>query len=355
MRIFQVIPCFVFGGAEIMCETLLYAQREAGHEVVAVSLFDYHSPITERIENAGIKIYYMGKRPGPDLSMTGKLKKLFAAERPDAVHVHLNAIKYVAPAAKKAGVRCVYTVHNLAEKDASGIAREMNRYFFKKGIATPVALSEKIKQSVIDTYSLCESDVPVVFNGIDLSKCQTKQSYELKSPIELLHVGRFFEQKNHRGLIDAFASVVKKHPCTTLRLVGDGALIEPTREYVNELGLSERVIFEGAQANVYPYFANADIFLLPSLYEGMPITLIEAMGSGLPIVATAVGGVPDMLTDGKSASLTKTSSEAVAEAICSLIESEELRERYGRAAAADAEIFSAKIMAERYVEVYLQK
>ena len=79
MKIFQVIPCFAFGGAEIMCENMLYSLRAAGHEVAAVSLFDYHSPITERIESAGIKIYYMGKRPGPDLTMTGKLKRLFAA------------------------------------------------------------------------------------------------------------------------------------------------------------------------------------------------------------------------------------------------------------------------------------
>lgn len=355
MKIFQVIPCFAFGGAEIMCENLLYAERAAGHDVAAVSLFDYHSPITERIEGAGIKIYYLGKRPGPDFSMTGKLKKLFLSERPDAIHVHLNAIKYAAPAAKKACVRCVYTVHNLAQKDAEGIAREMNRRFFKKRIATPVALSEKIRQSVADTYGMELEDIPVIFNGIDLSKCQKKLSYELGEQIELLHVGRFFEQKNHRGLIDAFATVKQKHPRAILRLLGDGALFEQTKQYVNELGLSDSVIFEGAKANVYPYFANADIFLLPSLYEGMPITLIEAMGSGLPIVATAVGGVVDMLTDGESASLTDTSPDSVSDAVCALIESEELRAKYGAAAIIDSERFSAEIMAEKYVEAYLQK
>lgn len=355
MKIFQVIPCFAFGGAEIMCENLLYAQRDAGHDVAAVSLFDYHSPITERIEAAGIKIYYLGKRPGPDLSMTGKLKKLFLSERPDAVHVHLNAIKYAAPAAKKAGVRCVYTVHNLAEKDASGIAREMNRSFFKKGVATPVALSERIRDSVVSTYGLHAEDVPVIFNGIDLSKCKRKQTYALNKEIELLHVGRFFEQKNHRGLIDAFALVKAAHPTARLRLVGDGALIEEIRSCADERGVAGNVIFEGAQANVYPYFEAADIFLLPSLFEGMPITLIEAMGSGLPIVATAVGGVPDMLKDGQSASLTDCTPEAVAAAVCALIEDASLRERYGRAAADASLRFSAKIMAESYIALYGKK
>ena len=355
MKIFQVIPCFVFGGAEIMCETLLYAQRDAGHEVAAVSLFDYHSPITERIENAGIKIYYMGKRPGPDLTMTGKLKRLFAAERPDAIHVHLNAVKYTVPAAHKNGIRCVYTVHNLAEKDASGISREMNRHFFKKKMATPVALSEKIKRSIAETYGLKESEIPTIFNGIDLSRCQVKSSYAIGERIELLHVGRFFPQKNHKGLIDAFKIIKQARPEATLRLLGDGSLLEEIKAYAKEQCLEDSVIFEGAKADVYPYLASADIFMLPSLYEGMPITLIEAMGSALPIVATAVGGVPDMLTDGHSAALTDCTPEAVAAATLEVIGSEELREKYGRAAKADAERFSAKIMAERYVEVYLQK
>ena len=355
MKIFQVIPCFAFGGAEIMCENLLYAQRNAGHEVAAVSLFDYHSPITERIENAGIKIYYMGKRPGPDLSMTGKLKRLFAAERPDAVHVHLNAVKYTVPAAHKNSIRCVYTVHNLADKDASGIAREMNRRFFKKKKATPVALSEKIKRSIAETYELKESEIPTIFNGIDLSRCKAKQDHKLGERVELLHIGRFFPQKNHKGLIDSFKIIKQARPDATLRLLGDGSLLEEIKAYTREQGLEDSVIFEGARADVYPYLASADIFMLPSLYEGMPITLIEAMGSGLPIVATAVGGVPDMLTDGHSAALTDCTPEAVAVATLELIGKEELREKYGRAAKADAERFSAKIMAERYVEVYLQK
>lgn len=355
MKIFQVIPCFAFGGAEIMCENMLYSLNAAGHEVAAVSLFDYHSPITERIENAGIKIYYMGKRPGPDLTMTGKLKRLFAAERPDAIHVHLNAVKYAVPAAHKNGIRCVYTVHNLAEKDASGIAREMNRRFFKKQMAIPVALTEKIKESVAATYGLAKDQIPTIFNGIDLSRCRAKSSYATGDRVELLHVGRFFPQKNHRGLIDAFKIIKQARPEATLRLLGDGSLLEEIKAYAKEQGLEDSVIFEGAKADVYPYLSGADIFMLPSLYEGMPITLIEAMGSGLPIVATAVGGVPDMLTDGQSARLTDCTPEAVAAAALELIGSEELRAKYGRAALCDSERFSAKIMAERYLEVYLQK
>ena len=356
MKIIQVIPSFAFGGAEIMCENLLYAQKRLGHDVIAVSLFDNHSPIAQRIEDSGIKIYFMGKKPGLDLSIKRKLKKLFKAERPDAVHVHLNAIKYAAPAAKAAKVgKCVYTVHNVAEKDAPGFSKILNKYFFKHSMAMPVALSETVQDSIAKLYGICKCRVPVVFNGIDLSKCIVKEDYSATDSFELLHIGRFFEQKNHDGLLRAFAKVNQKYPNTRLRLVGAGELKAQSEELACELGIDHAVIFEGAQANVYPYLAAADIFVLPSIYEGMPITLIEAMGSALPIVATAVGGVPDMLTDRENALLCQCDVDAVADACIELIENEELRAQYGRAALEAADRFSAEKMVRSYTEIYSQK
>ena len=356
MKIVQVIPSFAFGGAEIMCENLLYAQRDLGHDVLAVSLFDLHTPITDRIEAAGIKIAFMGKKPGLDLSMKKKLKKLFKAERPDAIHVHLNAIKYAAPAARAAKVKkCVYTVHNLAEKDAAGFSRKLNAYFFSHKMAKPVALSEVIKQSIADTYGIRPCTVPVVLNGIDLSKCIQKTDYKLEGGARLLHVGRFFAQKNHAGMLRAFKLVLDAHPDAKLTLVGDGELRAECEELVRSLGIADSVIFEGLQSNVYPYLHEADIFMLPSLYEGVPITLIEAMGTALPIVASNVGGIPDMLADGESAMLCEPSEESIASACIKLIESEQLRASCGRAALDASVRFSALTMAESYISIYSQK
>lgn len=356
MKILQVIPSFALGGAETMCENLLYSLRAQGHDVVAVSLFDSRTPITDRLEAARIKIFFMGKRPGPDFSMRGKLKKLFAAERPDVVHVHLNAIKYAAPAAKAAKVKkCVYTVHNLAQKDASGIAQKMNARYFSKKIAFPVALSPIVRDSVADLYGIDPATIPVIYNGIDLSRCLQKQTYCERESLELLHIGRFMPQKNHAEMIRAFALIHKKHPKTRLRFVGDGALCAECKALTNELALSESIIFEGAQANVFPYLQNADAFILPSLYEGIPITLIEAMGTGLPIVASAVGGVVDMLSDGESALLCSPDAESIAARCCELIGSCQKREALGRAALEASKRFSAELMAKKYVEVYAEQ
>jgi glycosyltransferase involved in cell wall biosynthesis len=356
MKIIQVIPSFAFGGAEIMCENLIYALKKQGHEVSAISLFDSRTPIAERIEAAGISIRYLGKKPGLDLSIKGKLKKIFKEERPDAVHVHLNAIKYAAPAAKAARVgRCVYTVHNVADKDASGFSRKLNHYFFKHSMATPVALTSTVKESITDVYGICPCKISVVFNGIDLAKCIRKESYQLGESIEILHVGRFFAQKNHAGMLEAFKKIHDEIPKAHLRLIGDGELRDATEQLARELGIEDAIIFEGKQANVYPYLHGADLFILPSLYEGMPITLIEAMGSALPIVATEVGGIPDMLSDGESALLCPCDPDAVADACIKLLRDDFLRERLGRGALDAAQKFSAEEMAEKYVEVYSKK
>ena len=168
----------------------------------------------------------------------------------------------------------------------------------------------------------------------------------------LLHIGRFNAQKNHRGLLEAFAQVVASHPDCRLHLVGDGDLEEETVRQADMLGIREKVSFLGNQTNVYPFLQEADLFLLPSRFEGMPMTIIEAMGTGLPIVASAVGGVPDMLKDGSSGLLVSCDPDEIAQAILRLLVQEDLRKALGTNALEDSVKFSAEHMVRCYVDVY---
>lgn len=354
MKIIQVLPYFCFGGAETMCENLAYALTQLGHDVTVVSLYGEHTPISARMEEKGVSIRYLDKKLGLDLSMIPKLTKLFKTEKPDVVHTHLDVIKYAVPAAKLAGVkRCVHTVHNVAEKEAEGsLQRLTNGFFFRRGWSIPVALSLQVGKTIQSFYGLPESAVPVVYNGTELSRCVVKERYDLGQQVNLLHIGRFNPQKNHARVVEAFALLCQRYPRCHLNLVGDGESRQDIQELAQKRGVADKITFAGVQSNVYPYLAQADLFLLPSDYEGIPMTIIEAMGTGLPIVATAVGGVPDMLRDGESGLLVPCDVEAVANACTRLVEDQTLREKLGRAALADSVHFSAQTMAKGYLDIY---
>ena len=353
MKIMQVIPYFCFGGAETMCENLTYALTAVGHDVTVVSLISDRTPIARRMEENGIRIHYLDKKLGLDLSMIPRLINIMKQEKPDVVHTHLNVIKYAAVAARLCGIRCVHTVHNVAHEEAEGRLQKItNTIYFRRGWAVPVALSPKVQATILSFYGLKEEQVPMIYNGVDLGKCCPKEDCSLSKPARLLHIGRFNEQKNHKGLLEAFIQIVKTFPDCCLQLIGDGDLEEETRNHVKDLGLQEKVQFLGSQTNVYPFLQEADIFLLPSKFEGMPMTIIEAMGTGLPIVASAVGGVPDMLEDGVSGILVPCDPDAVAQAVLQLLEQKDLREKLGTHALENSRRFSAEYMAQRYCDIY---
>lgn len=353
MKILQVIPYFCFGGAETMCENLTYALRQAGHSVTVVSLYGERTPISLRMEKAGVKVRYLDKKLGLDLSMVPKLVRIIKEEAPDAVHTHLDVIKYAVAAARIAGVRhCIHTVHNVAEEEAEGrLQKIINGTYFRLGWSTPVALSPKVQDSIVAFYGRKKARVPVIYNGIDLSRCIPKVDYAAET-VRMIHIGRFNHQKNHRGVLEAFALLLKTCPNCCMDLLGDGELRPKMEEYARELEIADRVRFLGNQQNVYDYLHEADIFLLPSHFEGMPMTILEAMGTGLPVVATRVGGVPDMLTDGESGLLTEIEPEAVAQTLELLVEDRILRERMGRNALEESRKFSSRTMAENYVRLY---
>lgn len=354
MKILQVIPNLCFGGAEILCENLTCALKDMGHQVVVVSLYAERTPISQRMEAAGITIRYLDKKLGLDVSMVPKLRRLFLEEKPDVVHTHLDVIKYAALAAKLAGVsKCVHTVHSVAEKEAGGPAQKaVNGFYFRHGLSVPVALSQEIQASIVRFYGLPAGKVLVIRNGIDLSKCRSKEDYRAGHPVRIVHVGRFDVPKNHPGLLRAFRLLLEKHPDCRLILVGDGDSRQEMEALAAELGIAGQVEFCGMQKDVHPYLYDADIFVLTSVYEGNPMTILEAMGTGLPIAATAVGGIPDMVTDGEDALLTSCRDEDIAGALGRLVEDESLRARLGRAAREHSVRFSAQTMAENYCRVF---
>ena len=352
MKVIQIIPMFGMGGAEIMCETLSYQLKKQGIGVIVVSLYDFKSAITERMEQAGIDIRYMKKKSGFDLSMIWKLRELFKKEAPDVIHTHLSSALYAVPASVGLVVKRIHTVHNIAEKELIKPVRWAYKFFYKHMGLIPVALSEQVKISIIEEYELEDTVVPVVYNGVDLSKCKEKVEYSIGERMKILHIGRFAEAKNHEGLLRAFRIFNEMYPESELWLVGDGALRSQIEAYVEENKLNKNVTFWGIQQEVYELLCSADVFCLPSIYEGMPMTIIEAMATGIPIVATRVGGIPDMVGDSESALLINVDVKELVDSLIMLINNAEKRAELGKQAKMQSKRFSAEIMGADYASIY---
>ena len=134
--------------------------------------------------------------------------------------------------------------------------------------------------------------------------------------------------------------------------MGDGDLRADMEALAREKGIDDTVEFCGMQSNVYPYLHEADIFTLPSIYEGNPMTIIEAMGTGLPIAASRVGGIPDMIFDGESGLLVEPEPQSIRDGLARLVEDGALRQRLGENAKAQSQQFSAEQMARDYIACY---
>jgi glycosyltransferase involved in cell wall biosynthesis len=352
MKIVQVMPDFGLAGAETMVENLSCGLAAEGCDVLVISFFDLHTAITERIENRGIKIKYLGKKRGFDPSIISKMRKIIKAYQPDVIHTHRYVLPYAFLASMGFKAKRVHTVHSVAQKEQTKVGKNINRVLFRYFNVVPVALSKEIQRTIQEVYGLPDNRIPVVFNGIDLSRCIVKESYARKDTFTVLHIGRFMDVKNHELLLRSFARFKGQHSDARLQLLGDGELKENMMQLAGQLNITDAVEFAGLQSNVYPWLHNADVFILPSKFEGMPMTLIEAMGTGLPIIASNVGGIPDMLSSQKEALLIEPKEEKIIEALEMVYSDAKKREYWGRNALQRSSLFSSQAMARKYLQLY---
>lgn len=354
MRVLQVIPELKLAGAQIMVENLSLELIKQGCTVKVVSLYSEVTPVSERLKANGVEVNYLNKKSGLDIGVIGRLRRIILKYKPDVIHTHSYALKYAIVA--KTGLHCqplVHTIHNLADKETTKSNLILEKILFQKRDAVPVAISPLIKRSIMEYYNLASDYVPMIFNGIDVEKYEPKTEYSfMNDEIRIIHIGRFQEQKNHEMIIEAMSMLAAQYPKVKLYLFGEGPLKNEIQELVIREKLNGNVIFAGMTRSPDIELKRSDLFILPSKWEGMPITLIEAMACALPIVATPVGGVPDMVQDQNSALLVKNCAQSLADGIERLIKDESLRKKLGKNARKNVISFSSREMGKEYLNLY---
>ena len=268
MKVITVIPTLELAGAEVMCKNLVLELNNKNYEVIVVSLYNRETIITQLLKDKGIRVIFLDKKPGFDITIISKLKRIFINEKPNVIHTHLDSLKYSFVAAKMAGnPRCVHTMHNLAEKESGRIARIINKIAFRYAGVVPVALSNEIQRSIMAVYKLEKKDVPIIYNGIDINECVPKTDYNVnESKVIFINVARFMYQKNHEMLIESYKKLTEQVIDTELWLVGRGELLGKIKEHVEKLHISNQVRFWGERTDVLALLNKADVFVLPSLY-----------------------------------------------------------------------------------------
>lgn len=247
----------------------------------------------EEIESLGGRVYYTSAFPRHLFRNYRETRAILARREWDVIHVHGNAAIYTLPIklAKKYGYPCrIMHSHNVRTKK--------NAYYLihmchRKGISRQA--THKLACSVAaGEWMFPKTDFHVIHNAIDAgsyrfdseSRHRVRREYGLDGKVVVGHIGRFVLQKNHSFLLNTFRLFREQCPNAVLMLVGDGELEETVKTQAKELGILDAVLFLGRQSNVGEWLSAMDVFVLPSVYEGLGLVLLEAQCNGLPCVVS---------------------------------------------------------------------
>jgi glycosyltransferase involved in cell wall biosynthesis len=293
--------------------------------------------------------------------MYWRLRAAIHAFQPHIVHTHRYVLRYALPfVVGQSSPKCVHTVHNIAEREVTRLGRHINRIAFRAGVKA-VAIGDEVSASLTRVYGL--RDPPLIRIGIPIADydAKGKQGGAVRlrlgiapSDVVFTCVGRFTEQKHQGLLLRAFAEAFGSTDGARLLFVGDGPDRQMIEALAKSLSVERRVSFLGVRRDIPAILADTDVFVLASRWEGTPLSVMEAMVAGKAVLATRVGSVPEMLSDGVSGLLIPPENlAALRDALRRLFSDQGLRERLGARAMTEAKgAFSAEAMAHRYEELY---
>lgn len=358
IRVLEALATLRRAGAEQVAVALACGLPAARFETGVVTLYDaFPGGLDSVLEERGVPVWRLGKRRGLDPRMWPRLARVLREYRPDVIHTHSYVLRYALPAwaFTRRGV-VVHTVHNVAEKEVDAFGRVIHRMAFRAGVR-PVAVSGEVARSFRAVYRF--EPAAVIPNGVAMPGAVEPGAREAwrtahgfaPGDLVVASVGRFDPQKNPLGLIAAFARAAAGRTAMRLAMAGEGSLLEASRALAGKLGA--RVSFLGLLGCVPDMLASCDLFLLASHWEGAPMAVIEAMAAGLPVVATAVGGLPELVVDGVTGLLTPPGDEAaLAGALAEMTDRPDKRRRFGAEARVRAARFDVGAMVESYAAFF---
>jgi glycosyltransferase involved in cell wall biosynthesis len=359
MRIVQVTETLEIGGAERVVVTLANALAARGHESSVVCLMS-EGPLARDLVD--VRSSCIGKGAGNDPRAILRLAAAFRAARAEVVHSHdWGCYLDTMIAARLARVPvAVHTAHGKYMAYSPGrltAVKKSFRHLLERRAArrfgNVICVSDALRAHVTEEIGIPPSTTRTIANGVAVPPLAPRPS-AAPGVARLISVGRLAAVKNFGMLIRAFAGLAARWPKLELSIVGDGPERPGLETLAKQLGLADMVKFLGFRSDVDALLAQSHVFVLTSLSEGIPMAILEAMKSGLPVVATRVGGVPATVEDGVTGTLVDSGDErALTRALAALIEHPASAAAMGAAGHARARNeFSVEAMVAAYEATY---
>lgn len=347
------------GGLENILVELINGMPEGDYRHAVICIADY-TRFRERLR-ADVPVYALNKAPGLGIGMFVRFWRLIRELRPDIVHSSNLAALECQPVAALAGVRArVHAEHGWDVADLHGTNRkyQLMRRFLSRWVHRHIAVSADLARYLVERVEVPASRVRHIYNGVS-----TQRYAPALPPIErdvfvIGTVGRMQRVKDQITLARAFVKLRERVPeafaRTQLMLIGEGPEQASVAAILEDAGVAEQAWLPGNREDIPEQLQRMDIFALPSLAEGIPVTVLEAMATGLPVVASRVGGLPELVIDGETGTLIPPGdADALADALAGYLrDPDRLRDEGRRARDRAEQSFSLGTMVSRYSELY---
>ena len=340
------------GGAEVFFRDLCYEINKFDNvDLTVFVLWDSYNPnFSDFVHDKNIRIKFFHKKKKIDFKCSKLLKRELKKIKPDIIHTHRSVLitYFLGFGFKKCGWKLIHTLHSIPRKECDFFTKFLRKIYIRKKIISFVGISEKISKLFLNEYKC--SSISTIYNGVRL-----KDYYDNKiKSFDLICVARISPEKNHKLLFDALNCA----ELSKVRLVclGTGELLEYFKNYSSTLINPDRFTFAGEVDDVYSYLARSSIFILTSFYEGNPISILEAMSFGKPIIASNVGGIPDIVKDNVNGFLFQSKNvDALREKILNLINDQQLQETFKNNNLKDIKNYSITKCADDYLNLFKLK
>lgn len=360
----HVIHAMGVGGAEVLVDQMVRRLDSEYRCVVAV--LDDIGLIGHRLRADGFIVEHLNRQPGIDRACAKRLCEFADRQGASILHAHQYTPFFQAMLSRGlTGSRPVlFTEHGRHFPDLPSRKRmAVNRMLLRR-CDRLVGCGQAVRQALIDNEGLPDGRVEVVYNGVDLTELGQPSSgarKRIRSEFSLvdndfvaIQVARLNALKDHQTALRAVHRLIEAMPNFKLLIAGDGEERGAIEATIHDLKLGNHVLLAGTRKDVADLLAASDMFLMTSISEGIPLTIIEAMAAGVPVVSTDVGGIPEMVTHEHSGLLTRAGDDqALAAAISRMQKDDALRENCIRNGLQVAQQkFSLDTMLNGYKQIY---